>query len=130
MKRVKRVEDLNICIIGAQGIVGVGAKMRIRTGRAGRPSGRRKPRALAGRRLVAKVLVPVMEHRPMGCLLGTQDRRRGRDDRRSGSARSSFKSGVRDFHQALQSCERGRPLKKGSEGSFTVIRSIARQHCR
>ena len=25
MKRVKRVEDLNICIIGAQGIVGVGA---------------------------------------------------------------------------------------------------------
>jgi hypothetical protein len=26
MKRVKGVEDLNICIIGAQGIVGVGAK--------------------------------------------------------------------------------------------------------
>jgi hypothetical protein len=25
MKRVKGVEDLNICIIGAQGIVGVGA---------------------------------------------------------------------------------------------------------
>jgi len=25
MKRVKAVEDLNICIIGAQGIVGVGA---------------------------------------------------------------------------------------------------------
>jgi len=28
MKRVKRVEDLNICIIGAQGIVGVGATIR------------------------------------------------------------------------------------------------------
>jgi hypothetical protein len=28
MKRVKRVEDLNICIIGAQGIVGVGASIR------------------------------------------------------------------------------------------------------
>ena len=28
MKRVKRVEDLNICIIGAQGIVGVGAIIR------------------------------------------------------------------------------------------------------
>ena len=26
MKRVKAVEDLNICIIGAGGIVGVGAK--------------------------------------------------------------------------------------------------------
>jgi len=25
MKRVKGVEDLNICILGAQGIVGVGA---------------------------------------------------------------------------------------------------------
>ena len=25
MKRVKGVDDLNICIIGAQGIVGVGA---------------------------------------------------------------------------------------------------------
>jgi len=29
MKRVKGVEDLNICIIGAQGIVGVGATIRI-----------------------------------------------------------------------------------------------------
>ena len=29
MKRVKRVEDLNICIIGAQGIVGVGAAIHI-----------------------------------------------------------------------------------------------------
>jgi len=29
MKRVKGVEDLNICIIGAQGIVGVGATTRI-----------------------------------------------------------------------------------------------------
>jgi hypothetical protein len=28
MKRVKGVEDLNICIIGAQGIVGVGATIR------------------------------------------------------------------------------------------------------
>ena len=28
MKRVKGVEDLNICIIGAQGIVGVGAIIR------------------------------------------------------------------------------------------------------
>jgi hypothetical protein len=28
MKRVKGVEDLNICIIGAQGIVGVGAITR------------------------------------------------------------------------------------------------------
>jgi hypothetical protein len=28
MKRVKRVEDLNICIVGAQGIVGVGAITR------------------------------------------------------------------------------------------------------
>lgn len=31
MKRVKGVEDLNICIIGAQGIVGVGAIIRICT---------------------------------------------------------------------------------------------------
>jgi hypothetical protein len=29
MKRVKRIEDLNICIVGAQGIVGVGAIIRI-----------------------------------------------------------------------------------------------------
>ena len=29
MKRVKGVEDLNICTIGAQGIVGVGATIRI-----------------------------------------------------------------------------------------------------
>jgi len=28
MKRVKGVEDLNVCIIGAQGIVGVGAITR------------------------------------------------------------------------------------------------------
>ena len=28
MKRVKRIEDLNICIIGTQGIVGVGAIIR------------------------------------------------------------------------------------------------------
>ena len=31
MKRVKGVEDLNICIIGAQGIVGVGAITPIST---------------------------------------------------------------------------------------------------
>ena len=31
MKRVKGVEDLNICIIGAQGIVGVGATIRMPT---------------------------------------------------------------------------------------------------
>jgi hypothetical protein len=31
MKRVKGVEDLNICIIGAQGIVGVGAIIRTST---------------------------------------------------------------------------------------------------
>ena len=31
MKRVKAVEDLNICIIGAQGIVGVGATTRMCT---------------------------------------------------------------------------------------------------
>jgi hypothetical protein len=31
MKRVKGVEDLNICIIGAQGIVGVGATTRMCT---------------------------------------------------------------------------------------------------
>jgi hypothetical protein len=31
MKRVKGVEDLNICIIGAQGIVGVGAITRTST---------------------------------------------------------------------------------------------------
>jgi hypothetical protein len=31
MKRVKGVEDLNICIIGAQGIVGVGAIIPIST---------------------------------------------------------------------------------------------------
>jgi hypothetical protein len=30
-KRVKGVEDLNICIIGAQGIVGVGATIRMCT---------------------------------------------------------------------------------------------------
>ena len=30
-KRVKGVEDLNICIIGAQGIVGVGAIIRMCT---------------------------------------------------------------------------------------------------
>jgi len=29
MKWVKGVEDLNICIIGAQGIVGVGATIRM-----------------------------------------------------------------------------------------------------
>jgi hypothetical protein len=29
MKRVKGVEDLNICIIGAKGIVGVGATIRM-----------------------------------------------------------------------------------------------------
>jgi hypothetical protein len=29
MKRVKGVEDLNICIIGAQGIVRVGATIRM-----------------------------------------------------------------------------------------------------
>jgi len=29
MKRVKGVEDLNICTIGAQGIVGVGAITRM-----------------------------------------------------------------------------------------------------
>jgi hypothetical protein len=29
MKRMKRVEDLNIWIIGAQGIVGVGAIIRM-----------------------------------------------------------------------------------------------------
>ena len=29
MKRVKGVEDLNICIIGTQGIVGVGAIIRM-----------------------------------------------------------------------------------------------------
>ena len=29
MKRVKGVEDLNICIIGAQGIVDVGATIRM-----------------------------------------------------------------------------------------------------
>jgi len=29
MKRVKRIEDLNICIVGAQGIVGVGAIIHI-----------------------------------------------------------------------------------------------------
>jgi hypothetical protein len=29
MKRVKGVEDLNICIIGTQGIVGVGATIRM-----------------------------------------------------------------------------------------------------
>jgi hypothetical protein len=50
MKRVKGVEDLNICIIGAQGIVGVGATIRIciawfrvgvfpRTARDGFPAG-------------------------------------------------------------------------------------------
>jgi len=31
MKRVKGVEDLNICIIGARGIVGVGATIRTST---------------------------------------------------------------------------------------------------
>jgi hypothetical protein len=31
MKRVKGVEDLNICIIGAQGIVDVGATIRMCT---------------------------------------------------------------------------------------------------
>jgi hypothetical protein len=31
MKWVKGVEDLNICIIGAQGIVGVGATTRMST---------------------------------------------------------------------------------------------------
>jgi hypothetical protein len=31
MERVKGVEDLNICIIGAQGIVGVGATIRMPT---------------------------------------------------------------------------------------------------
>src|SRR6202040_2806793 len=31
MTRVKGVEDLNICIIGAQGIVGVGATIRMST---------------------------------------------------------------------------------------------------
>jgi hypothetical protein len=31
MKRVKGVEDLNICIIGAQGIVGAGATIRMLT---------------------------------------------------------------------------------------------------
>ena len=31
MKRVKGVEDLNICIIGTQGIVGVGATIRTPT---------------------------------------------------------------------------------------------------
>ena len=31
MKRVEGVEDLNICIIGAQGIVGVGAIIRTST---------------------------------------------------------------------------------------------------
>jgi hypothetical protein len=31
MKWVKGVEDLNICIIGAQGIVGVGATIRMST---------------------------------------------------------------------------------------------------
>jgi len=51
MKRVKGVEDLNICIIGAQGIVGVGATIPIciawfpvgafhRTARGGFPAGR------------------------------------------------------------------------------------------
>jgi hypothetical protein len=29
MQRVKGVEDLNVCIIGAQGIVGVGVSIRI-----------------------------------------------------------------------------------------------------
>jgi hypothetical protein len=51
MKRVKGVEDLNICIIGAQGIVGVGATIPIciawfpveafrRTASGGFPAGR------------------------------------------------------------------------------------------
>ena len=31
MKRVKGIEDLNICIFGAQGIVGVGATTRMCT---------------------------------------------------------------------------------------------------
>ena len=31
MKRVKGVEDLNICTIGAQGIVGVGATIHMPT---------------------------------------------------------------------------------------------------
>jgi hypothetical protein len=31
MKRVKGVEDPNICIIGAQGIVGVGSTIRTST---------------------------------------------------------------------------------------------------
>jgi hypothetical protein len=31
MKRMKRVEDLNICVSGAQGIVGVGAIIRMCT---------------------------------------------------------------------------------------------------
>jgi hypothetical protein len=31
MKRVEGVEDLNICIIGSQGIVGVGATIRMPT---------------------------------------------------------------------------------------------------
>jgi hypothetical protein len=31
MKRVKGVEDLNICIIGTQGIVGAGAIIPMRT---------------------------------------------------------------------------------------------------
>jgi hypothetical protein len=31
MKRVKAVKDPNICIIGAQGIVGVGATIRTST---------------------------------------------------------------------------------------------------
>ena len=31
MKRVKGVEDLNICLIGAQGIVGVGATILMST---------------------------------------------------------------------------------------------------
>jgi hypothetical protein len=54
MKRVKGVEDLNICIIGAQGIVGVGATTPIciawfpvgashRTARGGFPAGRITP---------------------------------------------------------------------------------------
>jgi hypothetical protein len=31
MKRVKGVENLNICLIGTQGIVGVGATIRMST---------------------------------------------------------------------------------------------------
>jgi hypothetical protein len=31
MKRVKGVKNLNICLIGAQGIVGVGATIRMPT---------------------------------------------------------------------------------------------------